>query len=214
MPDYEIADFLLFSPEVYWRLFALENEALFPWTLVAPAVGVVAVLSLRGRPRLAFLALCVLLAASWTIAGASFLWSRYGAVNWAAPYAAPLFVAAAATLALCAVRAPSRIAADSGGRALMLFAFVLYPLAAPLFGRDIASAEIACVAPDPTAAASLGLSLLLREGAARAVLRAAALGWLCLSAFTLWALGGAEWTLPILSTALFGAAVLLRSKEA
>ena len=34
--NYEAADFLLFSAEVYWRLFELENTALWPLPAIAP----------------------------------------------------------------------------------------------------------------------------------------------------------------------------------
>lgn len=204
--DYALSDFVLFSPEVYWRLFALENAALFPWSVVAPLGGLVCLLMMRRAPRGATAALCLLLAAGWAVAGASFLWTRYGAINWAAPYAAPLYAAAALLLpALClsgraAPPAPGRAA----GLALLAFGLVVYPLLALVFGRAAMTAELAGVAPDPTAAATLGLSFFLRRGPLSATLQAVAALWLATSALTLYALGEAAVLAPLFALALWG----------
>jgi hypothetical protein len=89
--------------------------------------------------------------------------------------------------------------------ALLAWGLLLHPLAAPLFGRPLAQAEVAAIAPDPTAIATLGLALLLPSQAlGRAVLVLPAL-WLGISALTLWTLGAAEAGVPILALGLAAA---------
>lgn len=207
--DYRVGDFLLFAAETYWRLFALENAALFPWTALAP-LALPAALAFRRR-RAGHVALCLLPAACWAVAGASFLWSRYGAINWAAPWAAPLFAAAALGLIAAAFRRPAAPASAAYYGYALIAVALAYPLAAPAFGRDAMTAEVFGVAPDPTAAATLGLSVFLAPGAARLLLRSAAALWLAISAATLLALGEAEASLPAAALAIFLAAAMRRA---
>ena len=81
---YRPADFLMFAPRTYWRLFELHNQAWWPVQLLAVLLGLAIAVGLwRGTafaPRFAtgVLALCCLFVA-W-----AFVWQRYAGINWAA----------------------------------------------------------------------------------------------------------------------------------
>ena len=80
-----LEDLLPFEPRVYWRLFALENEAVWPaQPLLLAAGALLAFCLLRGwRPSAHWLGPA--LAAAWLWAGWQFVALRYGTVNWVAP---------------------------------------------------------------------------------------------------------------------------------
>ena len=86
---YRPANFLLFSPRVYWRMFELYNAALWPLQVLALAAGLIIILLVAWRPRSSARWLALLLAIIWIFVGWSFLWSRYAAINWAAADVAP-----------------------------------------------------------------------------------------------------------------------------
>jgi hypothetical protein len=196
---YRPEDFLLFSPRVYWRLFELHNDALWPGQLAALALlltlAVLAAVRPPGHGRL----VAAGLALAWVVSGWTFVWSRYATINWAAEYLAPLFAAEALLLALVAtfggLRGARRGAAALVGWTLVLLAAAM-PLAAPLFGRSWATAEVFALAPDPTAIATLGLALTLAGRAALWLLPIPLL-WCAASALTLWTMGEPSLWLPL-----------------
>ncbi|MEJ1994872.1 MAG: DUF6064 family protein [Limibacillus sp.] len=175
---YRPEDFLLFSPDVYSRLFLLHN-ADFWWIAAVPLVFTAILGSLLGRSgkeRSPATMLALALGTGWIAVGAAFFLVSYRSINWTAPYVLPLFLAAGLLLMAAALRgrftgrvSPVRRAA---GGALLLYGFVFHPLLLLLLGRPPAQLEFAFLAPDPTAIASLGLLLF-------------GTGWLCRSAFLL-----------------------------
>lgn len=198
---YTLADFLLFSPRVYYRLLELHNRALWPLQLLTLAVGPVLVVLVVQRPRGHGRSVALLLAASWAFVGWAFLWARYAAINWAVAYAAPAF-ALEALLLLRIGALGDRLTFDRRGAAgwlgalLVAFALAGQPLLAPLSGRPWTAAEVFGVAPDPTAIGTLGL-LLLARGRMLALLFPIPVLWCVASGATLWAMGAPEaWILP------------------
>jgi hypothetical protein len=166
---YRLADFLMFSPEIYWRLVERYNRDLWPLQLLALAAAC-AILWLAIAPRPgADRITASLLAAAWLWTGWGFLWRRYASINWAAEYLALAFglqaVLLLAAAALDAGRATARADSVARGVGLALAAcgVLLYPLVGLLFGRPIAQAEVAGLMPDPTALTTLGLLLASRR---------------------------------------------------
>ena len=187
-----LEDLLLFDARVYWRLFALENAAVWPAQPVAAAAALLLILSLlRGR-RPSGRWLGPLLGAAWLWTGWHFVALRYGTVNWAAPTFAWGFYAEAALLAALGLsgrlvflrRGPGAWA----GLGLMAAAFA-WPLLALADGRPWGEAEVVVLAPDPTALATLGLLACAARNRWTALLCAAPVLWLALSALTLVTLG-------------------------
>lgn len=206
--SYRLSDFLLFSPRVYWRMFELHNQALWPLPLATLALGVAALALAVLRPRQSGRPVAVLLAVLWAWVGWSFVWERYATINWAAAYVAPLF-ALEGSLLLIAGGVPHRRAVDQHGirRAvgvLLVVVALAYPLLAPLFGRPWQAAEIFGVAPDPTAIATLGLPLLACGKRAR-LLWPIPLLWCFATSVTLWAMDEPQAWIPLLTAVLAAA---------
>lgn len=193
---YQPRDFLLFAPRTYWRLFELENAALWPLPAVTLIIGVtILVLTLRPRPW-AGRAIALAMAAAWAWVGWSFIDGRYAAINWAATYLAPAFYAEAVFLAwLGTLRGQLRFGGSPGlprrvGLGLVAYAVALHPLTALAAGRPLAGAEIVGIAPDPTAIATLGLMALLPRDSFAAPLMLIPAGW-CLASWATLATMGA-----------------------
>lgn len=206
---YRPADFLLFSPRVYWRMFELHNEALWPLHAATLAAGLaIALLALR-RPQRHGLWIALILAGLWAFVGWSFLWNRYAGINWAAAYVAPAFWLQALLLAAGGgtggLAFDRRDAAARLGLLLAAAGLVAYPLLPPLLGRPWTSAEVFGIAPDPTAIVTLGL-LLAAGGRMAVLLLPIPVLWLLLSGLTLHTLGDAQAWAPL---AAAGAALVL-----
>ena len=201
--SYRPSDFLLFSPTTYWRLFELENTAVWPLPLVTLLTGL-AVLGLTFRPPVWIgRPLALLLGLAWAWVGWSFLWQRYAPINWAAGYVAPLFALQALIFVwIAAARAGCRPGVSATppaflGRTLLGYAVMLHPLTTILADRPLAGAEIVGIAPDPTAIATVGVALLMQPGVERWLLMIIPSLWLSASAATLLTLNSWEGWIPI-----------------
>lgn len=204
--SYSPSDFLMFSPRIYWRLFELVNEAAWPLQPLLLAAGLAGVVALaRGRHGLA---LAVGLAAAWALTAVLFVQQRYVPINWAAGFALPAIGLLVLLLPLLGWRArhgppPGRLARRVA-LALALWALLLHPLLAPLAGRPWAQAELAGLAPDPTALFTLALLLALPRAESRgwrvlaSMAWAVLLAWSAFSAFTLATMASAQALVPLL----------------
>ncbi len=207
--SYSPADFLLFSPRAYWRLFEQVNAEAWPWQIAILLLGAAALLfALRPRPW-SDRVVAGLLALAWIWTGLRFVGHYYAEINWLAADAMPLFLVQGALLAgLCALpplgRQPAgHSALDLAGPVLLVYALLLHPLAAPVAGRPLAAAELVGLAPDPGAIATLGFLLLLRRRAVTWLLAALPLLWCLASAATLLTMGTAQGAVPLASALLF-----------
>ena len=188
-----LEDFLPFSARVYWRLFALENEAVWPAQPLLLAAGALLVLCLLRGWRPSGWWLSPALGAAWLWAGWQFVALRYGTVNWAAPTLAWGFYAEGALLAALGLAGrPAFARRGRGARAgigLLAAALLAWPVFAPLDGRSWQEAEVFAVAPDPTAAATLALLALAERSRWTALLCVVPALWLAVSALTLFTMG-------------------------
>jgi len=212
---YRPEDFLLFSPRVYWRMFELHNEAVWPLQVIAVLLGAaILVWSVRPRPW-SDRVIWAVIAAAWIFVAWGFLWTRYATINWAAVYAVPIFAAEGLLLAWIGTwRAGLRLAVRKAvpilaGLALLLYSLVVHPFVAMLLGRPIQAAEIAGIAPDPTAMATLGLLLMVPGGAVTWALIAVPLAWCVVSWVTLRTMGAPEAWVPLTTAGIAVAARLL-----
>lgn len=204
---YRPSDFLMFAPRTYWRLFELQNTALWPlqWLCLLLGLAVwVAVWRGRHGRSLRIGALVCSLAWAWVAYG--FLWQRYAAINWAAHGMAWLFAMQALGLLVLSFQHPVRATVSAlrrrWGLALLGWSLLVHPLLTQAFGRPWLQAEVIGLAPDPTAIATLGL-LLCADATPRAVrallgvLRLGAVAWLLASATTLATMGAAQAAVPL-----------------
>ena len=210
---YAPRDFLMFGPEVYWRLFELQNSALWPLPVIAALAGIVTLPLVATRRPVAIRG-ALLLAALACLGAAHFLATRYAPINWPAGHAAWGFALQAGAMALLAA-VGSGARSDGPGRgatvagwALVGYATLLHPVVGLAFGRPLAQTGIVGIAPDPTALACLGLLSLLSPGrrglacsvipflwcmfsAAILLTLGAPQGWILIAAMFVWALGHA-----------------------
>ena len=193
MESWALEDLLPFEPRVYWRLFALENEIVWPAHPPLLAASALLLLCLlRGwRPSSRWLGSA--LAVAWLWAGWQFVAQRYGTVNWAGPTFAWGFYAEAGLLAALGLSGRP-VFAGRGRRAqaaigLLAAAILAWPVLAPLDGRSWREAEVFAIAPDPTAAATLALLALAVRSRWTALLCVAPALWLAVSALTLFTMG-------------------------
>lgn len=189
--DYGLADLLLFSPRVYYRLFEIMNTTWWLVVVSALVAGVIASgLALRHGFR-GNRVILVLLALVWAWCGYGFLWQYYRPINWAIPYLLPGFALQVVLFAIFAARPlPLRFGwrgdfSSYVGVTLVACALIAFPFVGLIEGRDLLQAELFGSAADPTALGTLGFVLLSR-GTWRWALLPVPLLWCVISAGTLW----------------------------
>lgn len=197
-PSYALSDFLLFSPQTYFRQFALINEAIFPVPVLLIALSLIIVaLAGRGgwRDRAVMLGLALLCAS----AGWLFHHVSYADINWAADWFAIGFAVQAVGLLVRGVMgkfSPHKVALLT--RLLAALVVLLYPLQATVFGRPWHEAEIVGISPDATMVFAL-LVLASAVSGWRYLLLAIPVLWCIIGLLTLWTMGAAEfWLLAAL----------------
>lgn len=200
--SYSLEDFLLFSPRVYWRMFALHNEAVWPLHGTAALIGLIVVWwTARPRPW-SGRAVALVLAVVWAWVSWSFLWTRYATINWAAPWLAGGF--ALQSLLLLGLgafgsglwRGVAPPVPRAIGCSLLFYALLLHPVTGMIAGHPPAAAELFGIMPDPTAIATLGVAVLMKGAATAWVVMAIPLVWCLVSWATLHTMGGPEGVVP------------------
>ena len=165
---YSLSDFLMFSARTYYRQFELMNRELWPLPLVLLAAGGVLVACLLrrsgGARRIGYLLLGT--ACLWV--GWAYHAQRYADINTGAPYFAAAFGLQGVLLLGMAAWGAGQASRDADvwdarlGLGAVILAWFAFPLLAPLAGRGWWQAEVAGLAPDPTALATLGALLFWR----------------------------------------------------
>jgi hypothetical protein len=161
--SYGLSDFLMFSPQAYWRLVERHNHAGWPLQVVAQSALLVLPWLLSRESGGARRGALLLLALAWAWVGWAFHWQRYAEIFLGAPYVAA-GCALQAMLLLATAALPWRAQPGRGARAIgfaLLGAAALYPLLAPLTRQPWTTAEVFGWMPEPTALATLGAACLL-----------------------------------------------------
>jgi len=220
--DYALADFLLFSARVYYRMLELHNAAWWPLHGVAFGLGVcllaIAIRPAARRVRLGF----GLLAGIWVFVGWAFFMERYAAINWAAVYVAPVFFLQSIVLAVLALRPQSPVTWSEDGKlswsaklaaVALLVAIIGYPLIALFAERSWMSAEVFALTPDPTVIATLSF-LVFARGWLAIVAAIIPVLWVAITALTLVAMGSREAAIAPLLAGVCIAALITRRAQA
>ena len=188
--SYRLSDFLMFSPETYYRLFELYNAAIWPMQIAALASGAVIFALMLSRIPGSGRAVSLLLALAWLFVAWAYFHQRYATINIAAPYFTLAF-AGQAMLLLLIGGAVGKLTFEQrhgsvrrAGLALFLFELAIQPLVGPLLGRSWAGVELFGIAPDPTVLATLGV--LLAADRMRFELMVIPLLWCAVTGATLW----------------------------
>ncbi|HLT79329.1 MAG TPA: DUF6064 family protein [Ferrovibrio sp.] len=200
---YRLSDFLLFSPQTYYRLFELYNAAIWPMQVPALAAGLGILALLRRGGAAPGRTTGVLLGLGWLWTAWVYHRGWYAPINWAADYYAIGFAAQGALLLLSAAW-PGRLAVASGlkrartGWGIVVFAIVAHAMLPLLLGRPVLQAEVFGIAPDPTATATLGA--LLAMHLIRWELLVLPLLWCVITSLTLWTMDSPEaFVMPVIA---------------
>jgi hypothetical protein len=192
--SYDLSDLLMFSPETYYRLFQLHNQAIWPAQILALGGGIAILALMLGGAQWSGRAIAAVLAAAWLFVAASYF-TRLATIHLAASYFAWGFVAEAALLLLAGALGgwltfAAKDAIARTGVAMVLFALLVQPLIGPLIGRAWPGAELFGIAPDPTVLATLGV--LLAADRVRWALLVIPLLWCAITGATLWSMASPE----------------------
>ena len=207
--SYSLQDFIMFTPQVFLRLFVRINQDLWPWPLVI-AVLTLAVPFLLVHKRSIFrrlgMALC---AVAWLGSGYGFLVGYYGKINWPAAWLGWCFVLQGMLLLALAIAASSSTIRrpGSGFTVLWLFAVLGLPWITVIAAGQWQALALFGLAPDTTGAASVLLAMSL-SGYQRWLCLIIPLIWVVFSAATLWGLQTPELLLFPLSTLMLAIAAV------
>jgi hypothetical protein len=206
---YTLSDLLMFSKATYFRLFELQNLALWPLQLLALGAGIALFVCLWHGGAKAGRAAAVLLALAWLHVAWRYFAQRYATIHTGAPYFAISFALQSVLLFwLASRRRGARLIGPVGSLGklalgIALVALIVYPLLAPLGGRPWTQYELFALAPDPTVALTLAALLLWR---AHWLLWTVPLLWCVISSATLMELhSGQAWLLLVLALLAAGA---------
>jgi hypothetical protein len=212
---YGLSDLLLFSPRVYYRLFELHHQELWPVSALTTALGLIVLWLLLRPSRLAHRLVPAILGALWLWVAWAYFWERYATINWVAGYLAPVFALQGVLLLGVAGASgglslqPRRTIPDLAELTLFVLAIAGYPWIAPAMGRSWQAAETFGMAPDPTAVATLAV-LATVNGRARWILLPIPVLWCALSGTTLWVMGAGDFLVAPLG-AFLTTAIALRT---
>ena len=206
---YRLSDFLMFSQATYFRLFELQNLALWPFQMLALGAGIGLFVCLWRGGAKAGRAAATVLALAWLHVAWRYFGRHYATINTGAAHLAIGFALQAVLLFWLASRkrsAPLTAPVGAPGKlalGIALAGLIVYPLLAPLDGRPWTQAELFGFAPDPTVAMTLAALILWR---AHWLLWVVPLLWSLISSATLMELhSGQAWVLFVLALVAAGA---------
>jgi hypothetical protein len=190
--SYSLHDLLIFSPESYYRLYVLSNQAFWPFQLVIIAVTVLMFyLAFAGKAR-AQLFILTGLACFWLLTGWWFVDQFYSQINTIAHWYLLLFMMQAVFILLYAVisgRKTSRSVPASHamlglGSGIAGYALLIHPVLGLLAGRPWPGVELFGIAPDPTAMGTIGFVVALGGSRQRFWLAIIPALWIMISGLT------------------------------
>jgi hypothetical protein len=191
--DYALSDLVMFTPEVYLRLFVRFNEAVWPLQLLVLAAGVAIPLLLTRQRLMARKLAVALLALAWVACAFGFVGNFYAPINWPAAWFGHAFVAQAMVIGAIAGiwQSPARWQPKSRRGSSLMAVWLLMLLVLPWLtmaaAGDVRALALFGLTPDLTALGSILLSALVSRSVRWVLLLIPAL-WCGFSTLTLWAL--------------------------
>lgn len=214
---YSLADFLMFGPEVFLRLYVRVNQDFWPRTVLAVLLLVLmAWLLTRDTPG-AKRTLLAFLGVAWVCSGAGFMLQYYGPINSPVDYFGWGFIAQGTLLGFIAlVWHPKSHRPETSQRWLIALAWLIATVAAPwlvvMESGEWQALGLFAITPDLTVLGSL-FCLLLLPRKLRVFLSLLPALWAVFSALTLWTLGTTLLLLlPLTTLVLMPFAITLRQR--
>lgn len=185
--SYDLVHLIPFGKDVYFRLIARLNEAVYPQQFAL--LGIALIVAVYAHRRSATAALY--LAPLWATTALIFFPGGFSELHWAGKYAGYLFLAQTPLLIWLGWRAgrrSTRVTASRTqgviGRLLIFASLLLWPIAGALAGGHTSLAEIVGVHADPTAVLNIGTACLIFSGRALALALLIPVTWLLVSGLT------------------------------
>lgn len=218
--SYSLSDFALFSPQVYERLFVLNNQDMWPAQIIWLLLGAGALANVWRARSTGPGAALVILGAAWLSVASAFFLGRYQEINWLGAYVAPLAGLQGGVLIAYGLWGGARLVmprrdcfAFSIGLGVLAFGLMIYPLLAGAIGSGFSGAQVFGLTPDPTAVATLG-GVALLTGWPRYFLALVPASWCVFTAMTLSILGREDYVIaPVLMAVALIAISWPRSKQ-
>jgi len=190
LTSYRLHDLLMFSADVYFRLFETVNRQWWPAPLVG--VGLAWVVWVATWQRKVMFVVPVLMAGAWAAVALLYFRDGFSDIHWLGPWWMGAFMLQSLLWLVWCATAHSVIAQDGPVRSaglLLLMVVSVWPLLSVAMQRPIWQAEVAGLAPDATVLLSLGLLLALKPTRRwAAALLILPLAWCGFSGATLWAM--------------------------
>lgn len=168
LQSFSIRDFLIFSPESYFKLFELSNQALWPFHIAIALMAVAILFLLYKRYNFAPALIYAWLGMSWVFVGYWYFNLHYSQISTYAHILSYIFWAEACLLFLVAVFSdhddslPIKKWRWILGEGLILYGLLLHPVVSLLlWNQALIRVELFSTAPDPTAIATIGFVLML-----------------------------------------------------
>ncbi len=213
---YRLSDLLLFSGQTYYRLLESYNREIWPLQVPVLLAGIGMLWLAVRRPAGHGRVIAGALALAWLWVAWGWHLERHASINPVATAFAVVFALQALLLVWFGLvrdhihwQTVSR-GARNAGLGIFLFALVIYPVVTPLAGRPWTQVELAGIAPDPTALATLGLLVVIAAGQ-RWLLALIPFTWCLVSTAVLHTLGSPDAFVP-LALAMLAVLALLRSR--
>lgn len=208
---------LPFSPDQFFEVFRLYNEAVWPAQVVLKVIAaIIAVLLLRPQ-RGSNVLIAAMLALLWSWTGIAYHLLFFARINPATPLFAALWLAGALLLVWEGiVRRRLRFEAPRGvrfalGAALIVYALLVYPQLSGLLGH-VYPASPTFGAPCPTAIFTLGVLVFMASPYPRSVLVVPVI-WCLIGTVAAFALGMLQ-DLGLAAAGAVGAVMLVRHQAA
>ena len=188
LTSYSLSDFILFSDKVYYRLFELYNQAIWPLHLIAILFSFVIIYAWWKKPAWAGRLTASILIVSWLWVAWAFLFERFYQIHAVANWYAIGFVLQAGLIAWYGIInnqfvlfAGSQLRKNIG-IVLLFVSLIIYPFIALISGRSWLQFEMFSLYPDPTVLATLAILVLCK---ASRVIYVIPIMWLIISGMTL-----------------------------
>ena len=188
LTSYSLSDFILFSDKVYYRLFELYNQAIWPLHLIAILFSFVIIYAWWKKPAWAGRLTASILIVSWLWVAWAFLFERFYQIHVVANWYAIGFVLQAGLIAWYGIInnqfvlfARSQLRKNIG-IVLLFVSLIIYPFIALISGRSWLQFEMFSLYPDPTVLATLAILVLCK---ASRVIYVIPIMWLIISGMTL-----------------------------
>ncbi|WP_141731701.1 DUF6064 family protein [Oligoflexus tunisiensis] len=191
---YRITDFILFSKEILFEVFAAYNHDFWPWQLLWLALAFVILGLLFFRTRHRSRIISGIMAAAWAWVGLIFHLKYFQPINWAARSFAWLFLAESLLIFFCGVIL-GKLEPGTASGIRQLVGVGLYVLAAfipieLMFGQSPDQILIFGWGPERTALGTIGLLLTGRPGALNLILMIVPLIWCLIASLVYYGLAG------------------------